>query len=112
HDALTIYWHLFGLEINRVGYQGQVLPMLVATYILAKLEQGLRKVVPTVLDNLLTPLISILVTAFITFLFVGPITRTLGYWLSDGLTWLYEFGGAIGGLIFGLLYAPIVITGM
>lgn len=106
------HWHLFGLEINRVGYQGQVLPMLVATYILAKLEQGLRKVVPTVLDNLLTPLISILVTAFITFLFVGPITRTLGYWLSDGLTWLYEFGGAIGGLIFGLLYAPIVITGM
>jgi len=106
------HWHLFGLEINRVGYQGQVLHMLVATYILAKLEQGLRKVVPTVLDNLLTPLISILVTAFITFLFVGPITRTLGYWLSDGLTWLYEFGGAIGGLIFGLLYAPIVITGM
>ena len=106
------HWHLFGLEINRVGYQGQVLPMLVATYILAKLEQGLRKVVPTVLDNLLTPLISILVTAFTTFLFVGPITRTLGYWLSDGLTWLYEFGGAIGGLIFGLLYAPIVITGM
>src|SRR5699024_4847065 len=106
------HWHLFGLEINRVGYQGQVLPMLVATYILAKLVQGLRKVVLTVLDNLLIPLISILVIAFITFLFVGPITRTLGYWLSDGLTWLYEFGGAIGGLIFGLLYAPIVITGM
>ncbi|KRG08222.1 sucrose-specific PTS transporter subunit IIBC [Staphylococcus sp. NAM3COL9] len=105
-------WNILGLEINQVGYQGQVLPMLVATYILANLEKGLRKVVPAVLDNLLTPLLSILVTAFSTFLFVGPITRTLGYWLSDGLTWLYEFGGAIGGLIFGLLYAPIVITGM
>ncbi|MDK9845663.1 MULTISPECIES: sucrose-specific PTS transporter subunit IIBC [Staphylococcus] len=105
-------WNVLGLEINQVGYQGQVLPMLVASYILANLEKGLRKVVPAVLDNLLTPLLSILVTAFLTFLFVGPITRTLGYWLSDGLTWLYEFGGAIGGLIFGLLYAPIVITGM
>lgn len=105
-------WNVLGLEINQVGYQGQVLPMLVAAYILANLEKGLRKVVPAVLDNLLTPLLSILVTAFLTFLFVGPITRTLGYWLSDGLTWLYEFGGAIGGLIFGLLYAPIVITGM
>nr|MDK7246463.1 PTS transporter subunit EIIC [Staphylococcus lugdunensis] len=39
-------------------------------------------------------------------------SRQLGYWLSDGLTWLYEFGGAIGGFIFGLFYAPIVITGM
>ncbi|WP_415425467.1 sucrose-specific PTS transporter subunit IIBC [Staphylococcus borealis] len=106
------HWDLFGLHINQVGYQGQVLPMLVAAYILATIEKGLRKVIPTVLDNLLTPLLSILVTAFLTFLFVGPITRQLGYWLSDGLTWLYEFGGAIGGFIFGLFYAPIVITGM
>ena len=106
------HWDIFGLHINQVGYQGQVLPMLVAAYILATIEKWLRKVIPTVLDNLLTPLLSIFVTAFITFLFVGPITRQLGYWLSDGLTWLYDFGGAIGGLIFGLLYAPIVITGM
>ena len=70
--------------------------MLVAAYILATIEKWLRKVIPTVLDNLLTPLLSIFVTAFITFLFVGPITRQLGYWLSDGLTWLYDFGGAIG----------------
>ncbi|HDR8602426.1 TPA: PTS sucrose transporter subunit IIBC [Staphylococcus aureus] len=102
------YWDVFGLHINQVGYQGQVLPMLVAAYILASIEKGLRKVIPTVLDNLLTPLLSIFITAFLTFSFVGPITRQLGYWLSDGLTWLYEFGG----LIFGLLYAPIVITGM
>ena len=106
------HWDVFGLHINEVGYQGQVLPMLVATYILATIEKWLRKVIPTVLDNLLTPLLSIFITAFITFLFVGHVTRQLGYWLSDGLTWLYEFGGAIGGLIFGLLYAPIVITGM
>ena len=87
------HWDLFGLHINQVGYQGQVLPMLVAAYILATIEKWLRKVIPTVLDNLLTPLLSILVTAFLTFLFVGPLTRQLGYWLSDGLTWLYEFGG-------------------
>lgn len=106
------HWDLFDLKINQVGYQGQVLPMLVAAYILAKIERGLRKITPTVLDNLLTPLLSIFITAFLTFLFVGPITRTIGYWISDGLTWLYDIGGAIGGLIFGLLYAPIVITGM
>ena len=63
--------------------------MLVAAYILATIEKGLRKIIPTVLDNLLTPLLAILSTAFLTFLFVGPITEQLGYWLSDGLTWLY-----------------------
>ena len=95
-----------------VGYQGQVLPILVASYILAKLEIGFRKVIPSTLDNLLTPLLSLFFTAFVTFLVVGPVTRTAGTFLSDGLTWLYETGGAIGGLLFGLLYAPIVITGM
>lgn len=105
-------WELFGLSIKMVGYQGQVLPILVASYILAKLEQAFRKFIPSTLDNLLTPLLSLFFTAFITFAAVGPITRTAGYWLSDGLTWLYEAGGPIGGLIFGLIYGPIVITGM
>ena len=105
-------WEFFGLSIKMVGYQGQVLPILVASYILAKLEIGFRKVIPSTLDNLLTPLLSIFFTAFITFAAVGPITRSGGYLLSDGLTWLYESGGAIGGLLFGLLYGPIVITGM
>lgn len=105
-------WEIFGLSIKMVGYQGQVLPILVASYILAKLEVGFRKVIPSTLDNLLTPLLSLFFTAFVTFLVVGPVTRTAGTFLSDGLTWLYETGGAIGGLLFGLLYAPIVITGM
>ena len=37
------HWNIFGFEVKQVGYQGQVLPMLVATYILAKIEKGLRK---------------------------------------------------------------------
>ncbi|KMR65243.1 PTS system trehalose-specific transporter subunits IIBC, partial [Staphylococcus aureus] len=106
------YWDVFGLHINQVGYQGQVLPMLVAAYILASIEKGLRKVIPTVLDNFLTPLLSLFITAFLTFSFVGPFSRQLGYWFSDGLAWLYEFGGALVGIIFGLLYALNVISGM
>ncbi len=69
-------WDVRGLHINQVGYQGQVLPMLVAAYILATIEKSLRKVIPTVLDNLLTPLLSIFITAFITFLFVGAYYTT------------------------------------
>ncbi len=105
-------WNIFGFEIQKVGYQGSVLPVLVSAFILAKVENGLRKVVPSVLDNLLTPMLAIFITGFLTFTLVGPITRDAGFLLGDGLNWLYESAGFIGGALFGLVYAPFVITGM
>lgn len=105
-------WKIFGFEIEKVGYQGTVLPVLAASYILAKVETYLRRVIPSALDNLLTPLFTIFITGILTFTLVGPITRSAGNLLSDGIVWLYDTTGMIGGLIFGLLYAPIVITGM
>ena len=53
-----------------------------------------------------------MVTAFLTFLFVGPAMRTLGDWMSMGISWIYNTLGFVGGAIFGGFYAPIVITGM
>ncbi|MGM7724031.1 sucrose-specific PTS transporter subunit IIBC [uncultured Metabacillus sp.] len=106
------YWNIFGFEIAKIGYQGTVLPVLVASFILAKIETNLRKITPSSLDNLLTPLLSIFITGLLTFTFVGPVTRTAGNLLSDGLIWLYDTTGFIGAAIFGLAYAPIVITGM
>ncbi|WP_332692812.1 sucrose-specific PTS transporter subunit IIBC [Halalkalibacter lacteus] len=105
-------WNIFGFEIEKVGYQGTVLPILVASYILAKIEQYLRKVVPSALDNLLTPLFTLFITGILTFTFVGPITRSSGNLLTEGMVWVFETAGFIGGGIFGLIYAPIVITGM
>jgi sucrose PTS system EIIBCA or EIIBC component len=105
-------WNIFGFEIAKIGYQGTVLPVLVASFILAKIETNLRKITPSSLDNLLTPLLSIFITGLLTFTLVGPITRTAGNLLSDGLIWLYDTTGFIGATLFGLAYAPIVITGM
>ena len=53
-----------------------------------------------------------MISAFITFLFVGPIMRGAGNLLADGITWLYNTLGPIGGGLFGLVYAPITLTGM
>lgn len=105
-------WNWFGLEVQAIGYQGTVLPVLVVSWILATIEKKLHKITPSWLDNLTTPLLSILVTALLTFLFVGPVMRTAGDWLAYGLSWMYSSLGFIGGAIFGLLYAPITITGM
>ena len=105
-------WNWFGLEVQAIGYQGTVLPVLVVSWILATIEKKLHKITPSWLDNLTTPLLSILITAVLTFLFVGPIMRTVGDWIAYGLSWLYSTLGFVGGAIFGLLYAPITITGM
>lgn len=105
-------WNIMGLEIQKVGYQGSVLPVLVSAFILAKVELGLRKVIPSVLDNLLTPMLAIFITGFVTFTLVGPFTRDLGFMLGDGLNWLYDSAGFVGGAMFGFIYAPFVITGM
>ena len=105
-------WGWFGLEVQAIGYQGTVLPVLAVSWILANIEKRLHKVTPSWLDNLTTPLLSVLITAVLTFVLVGPILRTAGDWLAMGLSWLYSTLGFIGGAIFGLLYAPITITGM
>ena len=105
-------WNWFGLSVEAIGYQGTVLPVLAVSWILANIEKRLHKVTPSWLDNLSTPLLSILITAALTFLFVGPILRQAGDMLAFGLSWLYSTLGFLGGAIFGLLYAPITITGM
>lgn len=105
-------WSIFGFDIPAIGYQGTVLPVLAVAFILATNEKKLHKVTPIWLDNLTTPLISILVTSFLTFICVGPVLREAGNLLAAGITWLYNTLGPIGGGIFGLAYAPICLTGM
>lgn len=105
-------WNIFGFKIAAIGYQGTVLPVLAVAFILATIEKKLHKVTPTWSDNLTTPLISIMVTSFLTFIFVGPVLREAGNLLADGITWVYNTLGFVGGGLFGLAYAPICLTGM
>lgn len=111
-DGTLQYWEFFGHQFAKVGYQGTVLPILVCSWILAKLEINIRKIVPSSLDIILTPLLSVFITAILTFSVVGPFTRDLGVSFTDGVQWLYNSMGAIGGALFGAIYAPIVITGL
>lgn len=105
-------WNIFGFEIAAIGYQGTVLPVLAVSWILANIEKRLHKVTPTWLDNLSTPLLSILITSFLTFICVGPILREAGNLLAVGITWVYNTLGPVGGALFGFAYAPITMTGM
>lgn len=106
------YWHVFGLAIEKVGYQGTVLPILASVWILSLIEKKLHQVIPDFLDNLLTPVISVLLSAFLTFSVVGGIMRGAGDLLTKGIVWLHDTLGAFGGAVFGFIYSPLTLTGM
>ena len=106
------YWNILGFSILKVGYQGTVLPVLASSFVLAKVEKTLHKIIPSVLDNLLTPLFTVFITGLLTFVAIGPVMRLAGDGITAGLIGLINTLGPIGGAIFGFFYAPIVITGM
>ncbi|MDM5200495.1 PTS system trehalose-specific EIIBC component [Fictibacillus enclensis] len=106
------HWNLFGLEIQKIGYQGQVLPVLLASYVLAKIEVFLRKKIPDAFQLLVVAPVALLVTGFLSFIVIGPITFGIANWLTDGLVGIFDQYAALGGLIYGGIYALLVVTGM
>ncbi|WP_246001305.1 PTS system trehalose-specific EIIBC component [Oceanobacillus piezotolerans] len=105
-------WNFFGLQIDQLGYQGQVLPVLVAAWVLAKIEVWLRKRVHDSLHLLVVAPVALLATGLLAFIIIGPVTFTVGTWITDGIVWIFDAVPLLGGLIYGALYAPLVITGM
>lgn len=103
----------FILGFEKVGYQGQVIPALLAGLTLAYLEIFWRKYIPEVISMIFVPLLSLVPAVILSYAVLGPIGWWLGGLISGvvlaGLTgpvkWLF-------GAIFGAIYAPFVITGL
>ncbi len=105
-------WNLFGWHVNKIGYQGQVLPVLVSAYLLARLERWLNKRVPDSFKLLIVAPVALLITGFLAFTVIGPITFVIANAITSGLVSIFGGFPALGGLIYGGLYALLVITGM
>lgn len=106
------YWDIFGMHVAQAGYQGQVLPVLAVAFILANIEKFFHKHIKSAFDFTFTPMLSIIITGFLTFTIVGPVLRTVSDALTNGLVGLYNTTGWIGMGVFGLFYSAIVITGL
>ena len=111
-DGTVPYWNIFGLSVAKVGYQGTVLPVIASAFCLSFVEKKLRKIVPAMLDNIVTPLLSVLIAGAMTFLFIGPVMRGVGDAMTNAVMWLFFDLGSVGGLIYGVTYPLLVITGM
>ena len=95
-----------------VGYQGHVIPVIIAVWILAVIEKKLHKIVPEVLDLFVTPLVSVFVTGYLTLSIVGPIFVWAENAILGAIQWMLTLPLGIGSLIMGGLYAPTVVTGI
>ncbi len=103
----------FGLyDIDMVGYQGHVIPVVIAVWVLSVIEKKLHKIVPEVLDLFVTPLVSVFVTGYLTLSIIGPVFVWAENAVLGGIQWLLTLPLGIGSLIMGGLYAPTVVTGI
>ncbi|OIJ11815.1 PTS sucrose transporter subunit IIBC [Anaerobacillus alkalilacustris] len=106
------YLNFLGFDIAMIGYQGTVIPVLLAVYFMSKVEKGLRKVVPNAIDLIVTPFVTVVVTGFFALIILGPLGNFVGDGITTILNFVYNHGGFIAGLLFGGTYSLIVITGV
>lgn len=105
-------WNIFGFEVPKVGYQGSVLPSLFSVYAMSKVEKFLRKITPSFIELLIVPLFTIVISGLLAFTIIGPVTRAMGEGIAWVMIWVFTTVPALGALLYGAIFAPLVVTGM
>lgn len=103
----------FGLyEIDLIGYQGHVIPVIIAVWVMCFIEKRLHKIVPEMFDLFVTPLVSVFVTGYLTYSVIGPVFVVIENGIIDGIQWLIALPLGIGSFVMGAFYAPTVVAGV
>ena len=106
-------WDFGSFKIQMIGYQAQVIPAILAGFVLVYLEKFFRRISPSYISMIVVPFFSLVPAVIIAHTVVGPIGWKIGDWISQGVwfgltsnfKWLFA-------LFFGFIYAPLVITGL
>ena len=109
-DVTTL--HIFGFNVELVGFQGGIIVALLIGIVTAKLDQFFEKKVPEMIRLLVSPLLTTLVSSFLLFLLIGPIGRGLASGITAGLVWMTKNLGIVGYVVFSGVQQLIVITGL
>ena len=111
-DGVIPKWHLVGniVTIQRSGYQGHVIPVIIAVFLMSKVEKWLHKHVPEMIDLFVTPLTTVFVTAFFTLWIIGPIFATAETYVLAFAKVLVR--NPIGAGVMGAIYPWTVVMGL
>lgn len=106
-------WDFGFVKVNMIGYQAQVLPAILAAFVLVYLEKFFRKITPQVISMIVVPFCSLILAVMAAHFVVGPIGWKIGSAISSvvyaGITGSFK---VLFGAVFGFVYAPLVITGL
>ena len=112
-EAEIPVWDFGFAKVQMIGYQGQVIAAMMAGFVLVYLEKFFKKICPEVISMIVVPFCSLVPAVFIAHMVVGQIGWTIGNAIGDvvytGLTSDFRF---LFAAVFGLLYAPLVMTGL
>lgn len=106
-------WDFGWFSVEKVGYQAQVIPAIMAGLTLSYIERLMTKIVPDFLNLIIVPVVSIILAVFLAHTIIGPIGREIG----NGVAFVVKYAmtgdfAPIGAALFGFLYAPLVVTGV
>ena len=112
-DASQIpQWHVLGLTIRQVGYQGHVIPILIVIWLMSRIEKMLHRHVPESADLFITPLCTVLPTAFLALGVIGPVFASAESYMLEFAQWLITVGYSVGSMIMGAIYPLTVVCGI
>ncbi|MBF1255891.1 MAG: PTS glucose transporter subunit IIA [Stomatobaculum longum] len=113
-------WYLFGHieifpnyalgQINQLGYQGHVIPVILSVFCMSKIEKWFHDHVPEMLDLFITPLCTVMITALLTFMIIGPIFSGLETVVLHAAEMLVH--NPLGAMVMGAIYPATVVMGL
>ncbi|SDB92074.1 PTS transporter subunit EIIC [Acinetobacter boissieri] len=121
HPSLANIWgglghyqtlDLYGFQVAMIGYQGTVFPILLTVWFMSYLEKFLKRLVPEAVEVIFVPVITLIISGFVSILLIGPAGRMLGDGIAFSLTTLIDHTGWFAGMLFGGLYSVIAMTGI
>ncbi|EFQ56389.1 sucrose-specific PTS transporter subunit IIBC [Streptococcus downei] len=108
----SLDWNFFGWHLHAAQYTSQVIPAIIAVWVMCHIEKWFHKHLHSAVDFTFTPLLTMIISGFLTFALIGPVFGQVSDWVANGLVWLYDTLGFLGMGIFGAIYTPIVVTGL
>ena len=106
------YWHILFFNIRQVNYQGHIIPIIIAIWLMCQLEKRLHKIVPEMIDLFVTPLVTVFVTSFLTMSIIGPVFIVVEDNILTVVKALLSLPLGIGSFICGAIYPLTVVCGI
>ncbi|MTD42025.1 PTS beta-glucoside transporter subunit IIABC [Erwinia sp. CPCC 100877] len=107
-----VYITFLGIPVILMNYGSSVIPIIAATFLAAKIEAGLTKIIPAMVRSFFVTFLTLMITIPLTFIIVGPITTWIGLLLGDVLAQLYAINPIIAGVVIGGFWQVFIMFGL